>query len=77
MEQLRQQMDGVILESGYVYIDNKSPVLAVAHADVSPRIEHIILFDDGDSTFEGKKLVRSPTSMTDSGSLPFLRNLRF
>ena len=43
---LAQKTDAV-LKDRYVYIDNGSPVLAVAHADVYWRIEGLLSFTQG------------------------------
>lgn len=49
-----------LYENGYVYIDNNSPVLAVAHADVHSRIEHIIRFEKSTSGYGDEQIVKSP-----------------
>ena len=47
-------------ESGYVYIDNNAAVLAVAHADVHWRIEHVIRFEKSTAGHGDELIVKSP-----------------
>lgn len=46
--------------SSYIYIDNDTSVLAVAHADVHPDIANIINFEVDESTHSKASIVKSP-----------------
>jgi hypothetical protein len=58
--ELLAQKNNAVHVDGYVYIDNGSPVLAVAHADVHPNIEDHLSFTQGSSEIGSDTLVYSP-----------------